>query len=118
MSSANTQVDLAGLGGATQDFENAHAEIVRTSTQMTSQIQALRSIWTGDASSIYLSAMEKWCESFNAIAADLESLTGNVNQTKALYSRVHSNTEDAAQAVMQTMAATPTIPRIPALPGF
>ncbi|WP_217553126.1 WXG100 family type VII secretion target [Streptomyces sp. GbtcB6] len=106
----NTSVDTSGMRTAQGSFQTALDEVNGTYTQMQSQIEALRSSWTGDASTTFQSAMDTWLTDFGTVKQQLELMLQKLQANTGSYDTTHQNTTDAASQLSKTMSAP--------LPGF
>ncbi|MEU2424745.1 MULTISPECIES: WXG100 family type VII secretion target [Streptomyces] len=106
----STSVDTSGMRTAQGSFQTALDEVNNTYTQMQSQIEALRSSWTGDASSTFQSAMDTWLTDFGTVKQQLELMLQKLQANTGSYDTTHQHTTDAATQLHKSMS-TP-------LPGF
>lgn len=86
---AQFQVDSDEMAAA---VASAHAEIdlvTSHSAQLTSVLAALQSVWTGQASTAFQTAVDDWY----AVQTQVETAIANLNQALALASDHYSVTE-------------------------
>ncbi|MGW3121597.1 WXG100 family type VII secretion target [Streptomyces sp. NPDC001107] len=106
----STSVDTSGMRIAQGSFQTALDEVNSTYTQMQSQIDTLRSSWTGDASATFQGAMSTWLTDFGTVKQQLELMLQKLQANTGSYDTTHQNTSDVATQLHKTMS-TP-------LPGF
>ncbi|MEU5309371.1 WXG100 family type VII secretion target [Streptomyces sp. NPDC021562] len=106
----STSVDTSGMRAAQGSFQTALDEANSTYTQMQSQIEALRSSWTGDASTTFQTAMDTWLTDFSTVRQQLELMLQKLQANTGSYDTTHHSTSDMANQLHKSMS-TP-------LPGF
>ncbi|WP_329457202.1 WXG100 family type VII secretion target [Streptomyces sp. NBC_01497] len=101
----NTAVDLDGMKAAQGTFQTALDETTSSYSQMDGQIEGLRSSWTGQASTIYGSAMEKWLEDFNVVNNALRTMLEKLQSNTGVYANTHEDTQQQANQVQQLISS-------------
>ncbi|MFD0276377.1 WXG100 family type VII secretion target [Kitasatospora sp. NPDC127111] len=110
MANQTTSVNIEGMLGAQGSFQTAVDEVNRSYTQMAGQIDTLRSSWTGDASTTFLSAMNTWLQDFGTVREQLGLMLEKLQANTGGYGTVHQATADVAAQFSKGMANP--------LPGF
>ncbi|MGQ4436911.1 MULTISPECIES: WXG100 family type VII secretion target [unclassified Streptomyces] len=106
----NTSVDTSGMRIAQGSFQTALDEVNATYTQMQSQIDTLRSNWSGDAATTFQGAMDTWLSDFGTVKQQLELMLQKLQANTGSYDTTHQATSDTATQLHKSMT-TP-------LPGF
>jgi ESAT-6 family protein len=101
----NTSVSLDGMKAAQGTFQTALDESTSSYSQMDGQIEGLRSSWTGQAASIYGSAMEKWLEDFNVVNNALRTMLEKLQANTGVYANTHEDTQQQANQVQQLISS-------------
>ncbi|GAA4794595.1 WXG100 family type VII secretion target [Streptomyces ziwulingensis] len=106
----NTSVDISGMLAAQSSFETAVGDADSSYTSMQSQIDALRSSWSGDAANTYQIAMDNWLADFNTVRTQLSLMLQKLQANTGTYDTTHQGTSDTATVLAKTMSDP--------LPGF
>lgn len=114
MAVQQTSVDLTGMKKAQTAFQDALDHTSRTYANVDGQVEALRASWTGQAATIYGSAMDKWLEDFNVVNNSLRTMLEKLAANTGVNANTHSDTEQQAQQVQQMVSSG----NYAGLPGF
>jgi WXG100 family type VII secretion target len=106
----STTVDLAGMSRAYSAFQNGVSQCTRSESNMEQQQATLRSVWEGEASTTFGSALHEWLNNFQTVTNELKKMTGVLEQNTASYRSTHQSTIDEASQVKSAVAQS--------LPGF
>jgi WXG100 family type VII secretion target len=109
-----TSVELQGMTAAQSTFQTALDDSSNSYSQIEGQIEALQASWTGEAASVYSQAMGQWLEDFRTVNQALSTMLEKLSQNTSVYANTHSDTEQAAQQVAQTIGSG----GFAGLPGF
>jgi len=108
-----TSVNIPGMIAAQRSFQTAVDESSNSYAQMDGQIDGLQGSWHGDAATIYHSAMTDWLNDFATVNDALDRMLQQLSQNTGVYANVHSDTNEKAQKVAQSMAAGGGLPNFP-----
>jgi WXG100 family type VII secretion target len=108
-----TQVEIQGMTAAQGSFQTALDHTTSSYAQMDGQIEGLRASWSGEASTIYVSAMHDWLTDFDKVNQALRTMLEKLAENTKVYASTHENTQQQAQQVMQQMQSGSV-----GLPGF
>jgi uncharacterized protein YukE len=107
----NQVVDIEGMKAAQPYFEEAVSDVNHAYTSMSGQRDTLRANWTGEASGIFLNAMQIWLDDCEIVRRQLTLILEKLQANTHINVNTHDETRDAAQQVSASMSASP-------LPGF
>ncbi|MFJ8158971.1 WXG100 family type VII secretion target [Streptomyces sp. NPDC094468] len=110
---ALTSVALQGMTAAQGSFQTALDDASSSYAQMDSQIEGLRSNWSGDAANVYQNAMQEWLSDFNKVNQALRTMLEKLGQNTSVYANTHQDTQQQALQVAQQMSSGSV-----GLPGF
>ncbi|SEO99414.1 WXG100 family type VII secretion target [Actinacidiphila rubida] len=110
---ASTQVDIQGMTAAQGTFQTALDETSNSYAQMDGQIMGLQSSWQGDAANIYHNAMQEWLSDFSKVNAALQRMLEQLSANTGVYANVHSDTQDQANRLAQSMGSGGGLPNFP-----
>lgn len=105
-----TSVSTEGMLSAQGSFQTALDDVNSTYAQMQSQIDTLRSSWSGDAASTFQGAMDTWLSDFGTVKQQLDLMLQKLQANTGSYDTTHRNTSDAATQLHKNMSNP--------LPGF
>ncbi|MEU3341155.1 WXG100 family type VII secretion target [Streptomyces sp. NPDC006668] len=106
----STTVHLAGMSRAYSVFQNGVSQCARSESNMEHQQATLRSVWVGEASTTFASALHEWLTNFRTVTDELKKMTDVLDQNTAAYRSTHQSTIDEASQVKSVVAQS--------LPGF
>jgi WXG100 family type VII secretion target len=111
MAGSMTQVDLAGLHQAIQQFATGLEGFNTSYKSMSATCTTIESAWTGAAQTTFVHAMEKWLTDFNKVISVLNGMDNALAQNTSVLTATNENTIARAQAAAAGITAPP-------LPGF
>lgn len=89
----STSVDVVGMGQARTQFESAASTFTGQLGQVNSEVNTLRSTWTGSASVKFGSAMDDWENNFVTVIKELQAMVEAMGGSSAAF---NTQEDDAA----------------------
>lgn len=81
----STSVDVVGMGQARTQFENSASTFTGQLGQVNSEVNLLRSTWTGSASMKFGSAMDDWENNFVIVIKELQAMVEAMGGSAAAF---------------------------------
>jgi WXG100 family type VII secretion target len=100
MANQMTSVDIAGMQAAQTSFQNALDQVNTAYNNMSEQQGALAANWSGETSSKFGMALEKWLEDFQIVQKELASIIDTLGTNTGVY----ANTEDESTQMANAFA--------------
>jgi len=106
-----TQVDLAGLRSAINVFSDGVAKFDSQYKAMSTTVQGIASVWTGQAYQSFDRALQTWLADFYKVIQVLNGMENALTQNTNLLDQTNQATIQRAQQAAAAITA-------PTLPGF
>jgi WXG100 family type VII secretion target len=111
-----TSVELEGMKHAQGSLQNALDHTSSYYAAMDGQIEGLKASWTGQAASVYQSAMQEFLVDVRVVHEQLAGILDKLHQNTGVYANTHEQTQQEASQLAQLISSGN--PGSSGLPGF
>jgi WXG100 family type VII secretion target len=91
-----TSVDIQGMRGAQQNFQQALDNVNTAYSNMTEQQSNLAANWTGETASTFGQALNQWLEDFSTVRTQLIRILEALSQNTGVYANTNEQSQQMA----------------------
>jgi WXG100 family type VII secretion target len=99
-----TSVDIQGMRGAQQNFQQALDNVNTAYTNMTEQQSTLAANWTGETASTFGQALNQWLEDFSTVRTQLTRILEALSQNTGVYANTNEQSQQMAGSFQSGMS--------------
>lgn len=98
MATPNTAVDVQGMIGAQQDFQNALDQVNTAYGDMSEEQGTLAANWTGEAASTFGTALTAYLDDLGVVRSQLAAMCEKLSSHTGVYTNTHEQSNEMAGA--------------------